>query len=80
MVSGSTHTICKIDQTRAPFNLELPLPPASFKERKGRGKWGQPRKEAGQSKQVDALDLQRHTQVWRPHPAEAFAQVARSLA
>lgn len=58
------------DQT--PFNLELPPPPAAYEERVG-GTGVQ--LEKNKIKKVKALDLQRHTQIWRSHTAAASVPV-----
>lgn len=51
-----------LDWGRTPFNLELPLPPAAYKERVG-GNGVQLEKRQNKIKKVEALGLQRHPQI-----------------
>lgn len=68
----------KWDHIVAPFNLALPLPSAFFKEKKGIGEWGQPRKEQNKASKSMLWTLRDTSQIWRS--AEAFAKVSSCLA
>lgn len=51
-----------LDWDQTPFNIELPLPPAAYKERVG-GNGVQLEKKQNKIKKVEALGFQRHPQI-----------------